>query len=130
MLAPRIKAFDSKVAADGAWQKIANYSALSVHVEGLEGDVWVEVSNDPDADPTYVGGSPPVSPPEGCDITGNLISGGTPPAQVEMMSIAYSRDGTQVMVSPSCLAWNYLRVRKTGGGSVETVAWLFGQVIA
>lgn len=43
-----IKIFDSTVAADGAWIDISNCVALSVSFTGLEGHVWLEVSNDPD----------------------------------------------------------------------------------
>jgi hypothetical protein len=39
--------FDSTVAATGAWRNISNFVALSVQLTGLEGDVYVEVSNDP-----------------------------------------------------------------------------------
>lgn len=42
-----IKIFDSTVAADGAWIDISNCVALSIGVSGIEGNVWIEVSNDP-----------------------------------------------------------------------------------
>ena len=42
-----IKIFDSTNAADGSWIDISNLVALSVQAVGLEGKVWVEVSNDP-----------------------------------------------------------------------------------
>ena len=49
MLASPVKIFDSTNAADGQWTKISNMSAFSVHVLNLEGNVWIEVSNDPNA---------------------------------------------------------------------------------
>jgi hypothetical protein len=128
MIIKHLTALDTKAAADGTWTWVGNWSAMSVHIVGLEGDVWVEVSNDPAADPARYASPPTI--PEGCDITGNLTSGGSPPAIVEEVSIAYSRDGTQVMVSPSALVWKWLRVCKSGGGATDTVAYLMGQVEA
>ena len=52
----------------------------------------------------------------------------TSPPTDDELSVAYSGDGLQAMISPSCLVWQYIRVRKTGGGIVETKAYLFGQV--
>jgi len=39
--------FSSQSAADGQWRNINNFMAYSVYFTGLEGNVWVEVSNDP-----------------------------------------------------------------------------------
>jgi len=124
-----LTALSTKADANGAWTWIGNWSALALHVAGLEGDVWVEVSNDPAANPNYYGSPPTI--PDGCDITGNLNGGSPPyPAEEENINIALSRDGTQAMVSPSALVWEWLRVCKSGGGSTLTVAHLMGQVTA
>jgi hypothetical protein len=129
MTIKHIKALDTTDAANGTWNWIGNWSALSVHIVGLEGDVWVEVSNDPAANPVNYGSPPAI--PDGCDITGNLAGSSPPhPSEEENINISLSRDGTQAMVSPSALVWEWLRVCKSGGGSVETVAHLMGQVTA
>jgi hypothetical protein len=40
--------FDSTAtAANGTWRDVSNWVAYSVHVTGLEGTTWIEVSNDP-----------------------------------------------------------------------------------
>jgi len=41
--------FDSTNAADGAWQDISLMTAFSLHVVNLEGQVWIEASNNPNA---------------------------------------------------------------------------------
>jgi len=133
MLAPNNVLFDSAAATDGAWFNIRNYSALSVHLTGLEAgsDTWIEVSNNPLDDPLY-GNSPPT--PDGVPITGNLAGPASysPPTPYgeddQEADISFSDDNSQCMWSPSCLIWNYIRVVKTGGGSVETKAYLFGQI--
>ena len=114
--------FDSTAAADGAWRKIDNWIALSIHIIGLEGDVWVEVSNNPACDINTTTSAATAGVP----LIGNLVTL-SPPTDDEL-SVAYSGDGLQAMISPSCLVWQYIRVRKTGGGIVETKAYLFGQV--
>jgi hypothetical protein len=134
MLAPNNTIFNSKAAQYGAWFKIFNYSALSVHIVGLESgsDTWIEVSNNPDDDPRFYPNSPPIDYP-GVPITGNLAAYASysPPISEDVVhdeNIAWSTDGKQVMWSPACLVWNYLRVVKVGGGSVTTTAYLFGQI--
>lgn len=42
-----IKIFDSKPGATGTWVNISNLVAFSVQVTGLDGNVWLETSNDP-----------------------------------------------------------------------------------
>ena len=129
MIIKHLTALDTKAAADGTWTWVGDWSAMSVHIVGLEGDVWVEVSNDPAADPARYASPPTV--PEGCDITGNLAGSSPPfPPEGKSINVSYSRDGTQAMVSPSALVWKWLRVCKSGGGSVETVAYLMGQIDA
>lgn len=39
--------FDSTNAADGAWIDVSNLVGLSVQVNNIEGNVWLEFSNDP-----------------------------------------------------------------------------------
>lgn len=39
--------FSSQNAAKGAWRDINNWFNFSLHLTGVEGNVWVEVSNDP-----------------------------------------------------------------------------------
>lgn len=40
--------FDSTAtAANGVWRDVSNWVAYSVHITGLEGTTWIEVSNDP-----------------------------------------------------------------------------------
>ena len=51
------------------------------------------------------------------------------PRGIEEQRLESLANGTQVMWSPSCLSWNFIRVVKTGGGAVETVAYLFGQIM-
>jgi hypothetical protein len=138
--------FDSKAEFSGKWRDINNFAALSVHIVGLEAasDTWIEVSNNPNVllnQPSdYVSGySTPILVPNapsgisGVPITGNLAvhASYSPPVSgdvEEEADVAFSADGTQAVWSPSCLVWNYIRVVKTGGGSTETVAYLFGQI--
>jgi hypothetical protein len=132
MLGPNLTIFDSTAALDGRWYKIANYSALSVHLMGLEAScaIWIEVSNNPENDPNY-GSSPPITTagvPVAWITTGGITS---PPTNItDEADLAYSLDGTQAMWSPSCLVWNYIRVCKSSSGTPvdETVAQLFGQI--
>lgn len=104
---------DSTPAKVGDWRNISNFVALSVHLTGLEGAVTVEVSNDPDA-------------ATGIAITPDLTLGNPLLALTDEIAIFYDGAGG-AMVNPSCLAWNFIRVKKVGGGSVETKAFLFGQ---
>jgi hypothetical protein len=39
--------FSSQAALNGTWRNINNWFNFSLHVTGLEGNVWVEASNDP-----------------------------------------------------------------------------------
>lgn len=130
MTIKHLVALDTKAAANGTWNWIGNWSALSVHVVGLEGNIWVEVSNDPAANPVNYGSPPTI--PDGVNISGYLASSGSPPPVNDEMNIniSYSNDGSQAMVSPSALVWKWLRVCKSGGGSVETTVFLMGQVKA
>jgi hypothetical protein len=41
--------------------------------------------------------------------------------------IAIFKSGNTAIVNPSCLCWKWLRVRKSTGSSLETVAWILGQ---
>ena len=139
--------FDSSAALAGAWRDINNFSALSIHIIGLEAssDTWIEVSNNPNVllnQPSLVipGYNTPTdivpvtsSSVYGVPITGNLAGHATysPPVlgdSGDEQDISFSSDGTQCMWSPSCLIWNFIRVVKTGGGSTETIAYLFGQI--
>ena len=113
--------------ANGTWQNIGNYTALSVHVvaaNGLDGDVWIEVSNNPACDPVY--SSSTSASTSGVPLTGNLSEG--PPETPEEMSILWDSGVTQCMVSPSCLNWKYLRACKKDGSN-QTDAYLFGQIV-
>ena len=65
------------------------------------------------------------SPTSGVNITGNLVGLGATPATSTQVQIVVS--GTQAMINPSGVAWNFIRVNKTGGGSLLTTAYLFGQ---
>lgn len=236
MLAINNKIFDSKVAANGPWRNISNLGAYSLHFRGLEGTVWVEVSNDPavltdgatisapsaptgqavNAAPsqgnqgsfkakiTYVtpGGettpstassaisvpsasqTPQVNAPSADaggfavgwnvylsndgGVTYWLQNSGTLSFQQSFILIDFTQgtppptsntsgqpnaginvapggnlttastgvigetqviaDGAGNLVyNPSCINFNFIRVRKTGGGSTETIAYLFGQ---
>jgi hypothetical protein len=49
MQVKNIQIFSSTNAADGAWVDVSNLVNLSVYFTGLEGHVWAEVSNDPNA---------------------------------------------------------------------------------
>jgi hypothetical protein len=118
------KIFDSFNAANGAWRNINNFVALSVHVIGLtNGDstVAIEVSNNPAVltDDTI----------HGIVITDDLSSGAA--SYADDILVSYDNPlgpSTVVMVNPCCLAWNYIRVVKSGDGSAQTQAWLFGQI--
>jgi hypothetical protein len=67
-------------------------------------------------------------------MTGKLAtpSSSSPPTAGDTVNeedVAWSTDGKQCMWSPSCLVWNYLRVRKTAtGASTTTTAYAFGQI--
>lgn len=39
--------FSSQAALNGQWRNISNWVAFSLQINGLEGNVWFEVSNDP-----------------------------------------------------------------------------------
>jgi hypothetical protein len=47
MLTSNNPLFSSQAAANGVWRNISNFFSTSIHVTGLEGNVWIEVSNDP-----------------------------------------------------------------------------------
>jgi hypothetical protein len=49
MLTANNTIFSSKNALNGPWRNVNNWTAFSIHVTGLEGNVWIEVSNDPNA---------------------------------------------------------------------------------
>jgi hypothetical protein len=59
----------------------------------------------------------------GIAITGDLTN--TDPSLTDEIAIFYT--GSDAMINPSCLAWNFIRVVKTGGGAVKTQAFLLGQ---
>lgn len=121
--------FDSTdAAANGGWRNVNNWTAFSIHVKGLEGNVWVEVCNDPACLTT-----PSMS---GVPITGNLAdktastgyqSNPNPADTTDQADTVFTTDGTQAMWSPACLVWNFVRVCKTGGSGARTQAFLFGQ---
>lgn len=60
----------------------------------------------------------------GIAITGDLTA--SDPSLTDEIAVFYDGAGG-AMVNPSCLAWNWIRVKKVGGGAVETKAFLFGQ---
>ncbi len=66
------------------------------------------------------------TPNSGVNITGNLVGLGSTPAYSTQVQIVVS--GTQAMINPSGVVWNFIRVNKSGGGSVLTAAYLFGQL--
>jgi hypothetical protein len=39
--------FNSQNAANGVWRDISIWQCYSIHITGIEGHVWIEVSNDP-----------------------------------------------------------------------------------
>ena len=39
--------FSSQAALNGAWRNINNFIGLSLHLTGIEGNVWIEAANDP-----------------------------------------------------------------------------------
>jgi len=51
--------FSSQAALSGAWRNINNWFNFSLHITGLEGNVWVEASNDP----TVMTDGPTISAP-------------------------------------------------------------------
>lgn len=129
MLVTNNEIFNSAAAADGAWRNISNFVAYSVQIKGIEAGstVWIEVCNDPACvtDPSIVGmnatGNLAVKPPTGGDISGTAD-------ESELLQNLTSDGGNgQAMWCQSCLVYNYVRVRKTGGGAVTTTAYLFGQ---
>jgi hypothetical protein len=130
--------FDSIPALVGTWAAVYNYSALSINILGVDpaADTWIEVSNNPLCDPIkYAGTNKTVY---GVPVTGNLGAAGSPPDVSEEADIRFAlygpggptdtTHGYMCMWSPSCLIWNYIRLVKTGTSSIETQAWLFGQV--
>ncbi len=133
MLSVNNAILQTTAAANGAWRKIDDWTSLSVHVIGLEAgsDVWIEVSNNPLCDPVLSAATSPTT--AGVPITGNLAANTvySPPVTGDSgdeQDISFSADGTQAMWSPSCLIWNFIRACKSGGGSVQTTAYLFGQI--
>lgn len=121
MLTANNQILSTTLAANGAWRDVNNWTAFSIHVKGLEGNVWVEVCNDPAcmSDNTIVG----------VPVTGNLAIKTTNPADsTDQADTAFTADGTQAMWSPSCLVWNYVRVCKDATAqTVLTSAYIFGQ---
>lgn len=121
MLTANNKIFESQSAANGQWRDINNWTALSIHLKGLEGNVWVEVSNDPAClkDNTM----------KGVPVTKNLASNTNvnPDDATDQADTAFSADG-QAMWSPSCLVWAYVRICKDSTAQTKTTtAFLFGQ---
>ena len=59
-----IQVFSSKNAQNGNWIDISNLVAFSIELENLEGNVWIEVSNDPNVniDNTNTPQTPPAAP--------------------------------------------------------------------
>lgn len=103
--------FDSTSAADGAWRNVSNFVSISIQISGAEGHVWVEATNNPDLTQA------------GVNVSGNLPSS---PSGTDEIAIIVS--GTNVLWSPSCLVWNWVRVRKDATAeTLETKAFLFGQ---
>lgn len=122
MLTANNQIFSSQNAANGLWRNVNNWSAFSIHLKGLEGNVWIEVCNDPAclSDATIVG----------VPVTGNLaVKTNTNPADgTDEADTAFTADGTQAMWSPSCLVWNFVRVCKDATTQTKvTAAFLFGQ---
>lgn len=112
--------FDSTVAADGAWRNVSNFTSISIQIIGAEDVVWIEATNDP----TVVGDTP--SGNAGVNVSGSLPSGSPTPLATGEITIFVS--GGNILWSPSCLVWNYVRVRKDNvTQSVQTKAYLFGQ---
>lgn len=141
MIAPNNLIFTSIPAAAGLWAACYNYSALSIHLLGLDAtsNTWIEVSNNPLCDPRKYPTT--CAAVYGVPITGNLAAGGPTATgnendEVNCCFTTYgpggpsdSTHGTMCVFSPSCLIWNYIRVVKTGGsGGLLTQAWLMGQV--
>ena len=58
-----IQIFSSQTAADGAWVDVSNLVNLSLQVNGIEGNVWIEVSDDPNAPINGTGIGAPGSAP-------------------------------------------------------------------
>jgi hypothetical protein len=114
------KIFDSTLAADGDWRNVSNFTALSIQLSGVEGNIWIEASNDPS-----IVGVPP-SGNAGVNVSGSLPSGSPIPLASGELAVLVS--GTNVLWSPSCLAWNWIRVRKDSTAeTLDTKAFLFGQ---
>jgi hypothetical protein len=55
--------FSSTNALDGSWYKISNLVAFSIQITGLEGNVWIEASNDPNVNSDGPTISAPASAP-------------------------------------------------------------------
>lgn len=110
--------FDSTVAADGEWRNVSNFIALSVYLTGTESNVWIEGSNDP----SIVGDTP--SGNAGINISGDLSS----PSPLSEIAVFVDVVAQTALWSPSCLVWNWIRVRKDASfEGTETKAFLFGQ---
>lgn len=110
--------FDSTVAADGDWRNVSNLTALSVYLTGVETMVWIEASNDP----SIVGDTP--SGNAGIDVSGDLSS----PSGSSEIAVIYDGTAKTALWAPSCLVWNWIRVRKDSASeTLETKAFLFGQ---
>lgn len=113
---------DTTSAGDGAWRNVSNMVAFSIQIIGLEGNVWIEASNDPNI---LTNGK------VGVNISGNLAAGSYSapvPEFGETQVVIDSHNSAQCMFNPSCLVWNYIRVRKDNTATAkETIAYLFGQ---
>jgi hypothetical protein len=77
-----LKIFDSTIAADGAWIDVSNLVALSIQVNNIEGNTWIEVSNDPNVNYDGAAIGPPGSAPTISAVSttpyyGNLVNQGT-----------------------------------------------------
>ena len=120
------KIFDSTVAADGAWRNISNFTTMSVHLTNVEGKVWIEVSNEQDPN-NLDRAEGPIAPPAhaGLNASGNLPSS---PIVADEIEIVQDLTTKQAVWAPSCLVWNWIRVRKDATAqTLETKAFLFGQ---
>jgi hypothetical protein len=105
--------FDSTIHADGDWRDISNLTAFSIQLANVEGNVWIEASNNPDLTQA------------GVNISGNIMNAASNP--VSEITILIEGSGN-ALFAPSCLVWNWIRVRKDATAQTkETKAWLFGQ---
>lgn len=72
--------FDSTAASfNGSWRDVSNWVAYSVHITGLEGTMWIEVSNDPSVRTDGTAISAPAAP---------VLSQYTPTADSHIQGVA------------------------------------------